>query len=416
MAETLQIEIQDRSSSAGSGSGPPRAPSAGGGGASGPGAGGGTGGGAKLTPGKKDQDPLAEVWNQLGVGRFMGAVRTLTHGQPKPPTAPGAGAASKAPPKPPTAAAGGGAVAKPPGLGGAGGVGGAAGAAGGEAGAAAAGMEAMGGLAAAAGPIGAALVIADIAADQMAKGFDSTREKIEHFGKQVGLAAGNDYLGMFKAGLDAVHHPLADIPIVGKVFESQMQAAIAPIKAFTGVVEAFNHRASELAGFSPDIAMAQARGNIQSVMDDFQEAQSLGPALASMMDSENAIQHDLREMLLPIKQFILEHLASFLKLVADGFGELRAIGEAVKAGIAKLELAIDDFQRGNMDNMKVTLFSLLNVAKGAYDLAKQNSNKKVDTDFWLRELYAAEVAESPRQDRGGDSRLNIPVVNEMAGL
>lgn len=293
----------------------------------------------------------------------------------------------------------------------------------GAASAAAGGIEAaagaLGGIAAAAAPVGAALVVADVAAKGVAKTFDAMRHGVEFFGKQVSLAAGNDYLGMFKQGLEAVHHPLKDLPIVGQMYEAQVQAAIAPIKEFTSVVEAFNRRAKQLTGFSPELAYSQANASVRSLMADMKEAEELGPSLARMIDAEADIKGTLRELLLPMKKVVVEVLADVLEELADFM-------TTVKGGVAgteetlkiQLELFNDVFGSGHVKDIPDLLKKTPErIAKAIHEA--QAAPKPDEAEGWLRELYKQHGREPAAPGDNGaafNPRPNIPLVNQFNDL
>lgn len=275
----------------------------------------------------------------------------------------------------------------------------------------------MGGLAAAAGPVGAALVVADMAAKKIAGTFDGVRDTVLGFGTQVASAASNDYLGMFKSGLEAIHSPLKDIPIVGQIYESELQAAIAPVKAFTAVVEAFNKRASELAGFSPDIAIAEQTNMVRDILDDIEEAQELGPEMARMVEAQGDMGHQLREFFLPVKKVIVDVLAGVLESLDDWMKDARMLFDTRywEAVIAILVEAVKNaFTMGMKGDIGTAIEKLIKTMEA---LKKEMDKPKGDGDQFLRDLYRQSpdgdlLNARPRRPLGDAGRLHIPLIDD----
>jgi hypothetical protein len=207
--------------------------------------------------------------------------------------------------------------------------------------------------------------------------------------------------------LQEIHHPLADIPIVGKLYESQLQAAIAPVKAFTTAVEGFTARAHELAGFSPSIAVAEQMGDIRGFFDDLKEAQRLGPDLARMLKAETGMQHDLREIFLPIKAVIVEGIADMLE-VLRGLTELvraliQSIAEYVKENKGKADFAVGFLQGLYLGPIPSALGYLR-------EIAAKNGKPDEDVEIWLRSLYETRAEADNNAPAPNDARPNIPIV------
>src|SRR5262249_19569741 len=71
----------------------------------------------------------------------------------------------------------------------------------------------------------------------------------------------------------------------------------------------FLQRAQELTRYSGAIAGAQARANVRSIQSDVREAQALGPGFARLTDANSELMAELRELILPLKKFLLEVVA-----------------------------------------------------------------------------------------------------------
>jgi len=106
------------------------------------------------------------------------------------------------------------------------------------------------------------------------------------------------------------------------------QLAGSSAKAVTALgilVEAFKVRASELARFSPDIIRAQVGANIKNLQADMREARELGPGMGRMITAENDITIEIRDILLPIRKFVVGALAGSLEGILDYIRYLKTV-------------------------------------------------------------------------------------------
>lgn len=274
--------------------------------------------------------------------------------------------------------------------------------------------------AAAAGPVGA-LLVADLAASKMAGVFNTVQSAVEGFGHQLASAAGNDYLGMFKKGLDSIHHPLKNIPIAGKVFESQLQAAIAPVRAFTVAIEAFTSRAHELAAFNPAIALAEQRADLREMFDDFKEADTLGTDLARMVDAQSGITHELRELLLPVKKVVVEVLANVLEWLKEAIVDIKGTLAGLKE-LAKIqfELFNDIFGSGKIKDIPDLLKNIPDRIAKAVKEAMKEASPNLNVDPWLNNLMGGDFWRRPEfnvwDEQKHEWRPNIAGIQNFGGL
>lgn len=184
----------------------------------------------------------------------------------------------------------------------------------GQAGAGAVG-RAAGGIGEAAVAAGPAIVVtaALLAQQKMVDMTNKAAAAVEGLGNQAGRFASNDHLGMFNAAVDGTKEALEEIPVYGKKWAAELGLAAAPVRAFTTAVNGFVARARELEGLSGPIARAGAVADIRSLRADLKEADQLGPALARLTDVQSRVDTELRDMLLPIKEFVVRGLATGLE-------------------------------------------------------------------------------------------------------
>lgn len=189
-------------------------------------------------------------------------------------------------------------------------------------------------IAGAANPIGAAMAVADQAGKQLAGVFNALGDTAKVLGQGFSQLAANDNLGAVKTMADGAATALGKIPIVGQVAEAAIKAFGTGIKAASDVVDAFVERGKELSQFSAPLAIAGAQADIRSLFADIREAEALGPSLARLTDAQSRLSTDLRDMLLPIKQTLIENLGELLDYFRALIAILKAAGEAVGPAVA----------------------------------------------------------------------------------
>lgn len=100
------------------------------------------------------------------------------------------------------------------------------------------------------------------------------------------------------------------------------------VSASKALVNAFLDRAKELKQYSPTIAAAEAVSQVRKMMADIREANVLGNDYARLIQSQTDIELQIRDLLIPMKQFLLENLASIL----EGLTRVLSSPEADKIG------------------------------------------------------------------------------------
>lgn len=243
------------------------------------------------TPPAPSQDLLKQLGGLPGIGNFGQFASLINQLRASPAATAGA-----------SAGAGGAGAAT-----GGGGTGGAA--AGAGAGAAA------GGALATVGPIIAGILLADLAARAFANNLNDMSRQVQTAGHQVAQFAANDHLGAMITGAENVAATFDKIPIVGQVFAAEMRLATGTVKAFREVNEAFVRRALELARFSAPISFAAAEARVRGIRSDIREANAIGPDAARLVEANSQANAEVREILLPIKQFVTRELADFMQEV-----------------------------------------------------------------------------------------------------
>lgn len=147
------------------------------------------------------------------------------------------------------------------------------------------------------------------------------------------LTEGATQAGKALSGIGLAGGPVG--PILGEVVEAAT--------SFKGVIDAFIDRGKELAQFSPELAAAAARAEVQSLQLDIEEARKLGPELARLTEAQTRADKELREFLLPVKVWITEKLAGIMEFIAENGKFIGAAVAAMRAAIEQIGKALEEF-------------------------------------------------------------------------
>lgn len=107
-------------------------------------------------------------------------------------------------------------------------------------------------------------------------------------------------------------------------------AAALAAKGLTAVkdtADAFAARGRELAGYSGSIAGAAAMQDVTRTLTDIREAQRLGDKYAQVIDAQTRFEETLKAGLMPLKEWIMEHLPKWLDWILNALikvGEILA--------------------------------------------------------------------------------------------
>lgn len=122
-------------------------------------------------------------------------------------------------------------------------------------------------------------------------------------------------------------------PMVGMI--GRGAALLGPLGVLAGAAVAggvaAHHMTSNLAnkhanlGFSPDVAMAKAGAEVSRTQRDIRESQVLGPSLAKFMESQTRIQEVIADLLLPMKEVMVDIVANVMKFIADILKDIHAM-------------------------------------------------------------------------------------------
>jgi hypothetical protein len=183
--------------------------------------------------------------------------------------------------------------------------------------------EAAGGLAAGAMSGGIAL-----AAVMMEKAVDKAMTKVGDAFRDTGRMAqgGADIVGAGARGENAeaigkVYSGFVKmsekVPLVGEQMALLAGTAGSVVGAFHDVVTSFIDRGRELSQFSGQLGASYAIGDVKQILADIREANKLESGLSRMNDAWVELTLMLREILLPLKQAIVEKIADILERIVQ---------------------------------------------------------------------------------------------------
>lgn len=222
------------------------------------------------------------------------------------------------------------------------------------------------------GPIGVALALA---ARKAGEELGRLKEMAAGSVQAVRSLASNDNLGALTSATRVAADALGHIPVVGGALETGLKGLLGPVTAFAGVVQAFVDQARNLSGYSPELAQSTARADITSLLSDIREAQELGPDLARLQDAQTELISTVRELLLPVKKFVVEQLAEAMEFVVRQLRDAGLIWEEVLAVLKALPEVLGNLMFGRVEGATATIVTAIAGAKAAFE-------KRHERDEW----------------------------------
>jgi len=225
------------------------------------------------------------------------------------------------------------------------------------------------------------------------------------------IAAQNDYWAVFDGHLQATSAALEKVPLTGEALAAAFDAAVAPVRAFHDVVEAFVARGRELQAFSAELSAAGALADVRSTLADIHEAQELGPELARMTDAQSRLSDELRELLLPVKKFLVENLAAAMEILVEMARSIRVgVAESKESLAILIELLNDIFGSGKMADVPDLILRIDGRLKRAAEDAL-NRDMHADALGILEQIsQGLDLPGAPKNPAAGakDTGLEIP--------
>lgn len=164
-----------------------------------------------------------------------------------------------------------------------------------------------------------------------------------YVGQRIGQVtegmAGNRAAPAVDAGIEVAVAGLSKLGPYGKAAGVALEAVGKVGHAASDAVQAFVNRGKELAHFNGTLANSTANADIRSLMADFREANDIGGQMARLIENQSKGDAAMRELMLPIKDFILDHLNRAIELglpfMADVLELLNGILSGVTFGLGK---------------------------------------------------------------------------------
>lgn len=150
------------------------------------------------------------------------------------------------------------------------------------------------------------------------------------------------------------------------------------VHKFIATVNHFIQRGAELEKYSGAIAGARAQAGVRSFRADVREAKEMGEGIAGLTDAQSRLDETVRELLEPIKRFVVENLADLLGTIADIAQEL------------------GPFLKVNLELLIGLLQIMVDVATGRLSKAFEDAQK-------MRERMLKALT---KDDRSGDNILD----------
>lgn len=186
-------------------------------------------------------------------------------------------------------------------------------------------------------PIAIAMLVkegVDKAMTRMGDPFRHAADVAETGGAAIARGASGENAKAISGLGDAAVAASKKLPLIGDaagvVGENVMRAG----KAFSSTIDAIVARGEELKGYSGSLATSYAMTDVRQMMQDIRESQALGPNIARINDAQTELSIFLRQILIPLKDWIFDKLANFMEnLVSaakNGYNLAIEINETLK--------------------------------------------------------------------------------------
>lgn len=166
---------------------------------------------------------------------------------------------------------------------------------------------------------------------------DDVNVGFQRVGRAAEGVADNKAGPALSAAVDTAAAGLSRLGPYGMAAAAGLKAFEAGMSAVGDTMNAFVARGRELAGYNSSLAGATAGADVRSMLADVREAEQIGPKLAELIEQQSKMEAVFRELLLPIKEFVIGQLGDILKGVLLAFaGMLEGINEKLPIEIRAL--------------------------------------------------------------------------------
>jgi hypothetical protein len=268
-----------------------------------------------------------------------------------------------------------------------------------------------------------ALEVARALRDKLVGSIESVGAAAKSASEEMRRLASNDNLGALTSSVTKAAEGFAALVPGWDLMAASVRSAVGVVTAFRDTVEGFVARGRQLAGLSGPLAGAGARAEVREFMADVREAEELGPGMARLTDVQSELAADLREMLLPIKKFVIEVLADFLEWLRGAVTEIRVAAEVSRFILEQLPNMILVATRGQ-EGMQSNLNLIRQYTEHIRRLLEKGGEDK-DAEFMDEQLrlmllkkFGPELAPGfdPVGRPGGFAGLYAPLFPNLGGF
>lgn len=242
------------------------------------------------------------------------------------------------------------------------------------------------------GPAGVAKAAVDEGVKATVAAINSLGEGAKRTSDVLGRMADNDNAGAATSSIrgmadaiDSKWNPALQIAAAG------LKTMATVIDSVNSVVDSFVFRGKQLQDFSPQLTASNAMADVRSTMSDIKEANELGDSLAHLTDASSKLAADVRELLLPIKNWIIETLAGLLDFIRDLIRDGVTVIKEINAVVENIPGLLLQLAAASMDGVE----SVMAVIRGEIRNIRQAMDKKLEADDerdaarWMEEQMAA---------------------------
>ncbi|WP_439621813.1 hypothetical protein [Gemmata sp.] len=177
---------------------------------------------------------------------------------------------------------------------------------------------------------------------------------LQRAGRAAEGLADNSIGPALKGAVDTAAAGLSKLGPYGAAAAAGLKVLEAGVSAVGDTMNAFVARGRELAGYNSSLAGATAGADVRTLMADVREANDLGPQLAQLIETQSKMEASLRELLLPIKEFLIDVLNGMMRTLLEmGVGVLEGINkltfgqlESVVKLLERIRAILDDKSPG----------------------------------------------------------------------
>jgi len=150
--------------------------------------------------------------------------------------------------------------------------------------------------------------------------------------------ARNDAVGFFAQRLNVAADVVEHIPVAGKAFAAGLSASAKVVSTFSDTVQAFTDRGRQIAGLNGYLAASTAKADVTTLLADIREADRTGEKLGKLIEQQAALEAILRELIAPIKSWLIDQLSAIMGGILKGIeGILAGLNEYVDVGAETLK-------------------------------------------------------------------------------